>query len=52
MNGKKNLTSGIKEQENDIRKPYQKPAIIHELELEVHAGSPTNINPMELLDEE
>ena len=51
MKTEKNLTSDIKEQENDKVKPYQKPAIIHELELEVHAGSPVDDNPLDLLNE-
>lgn len=33
--------------EETERKPYQKPEIIHELELETRAGSPTNGLPDE-----
>lgn len=31
------------------KRPYTKPAIIHEFELEVHAGSPIPSDPMDLL---
>ena len=31
---------GRVEFQTDLRKPYEKPAIIHELELETRAGSP------------
>ena len=32
-----------KVQETENRKPYHKPQIIHELELEIRTGSPINI---------
>jgi hypothetical protein len=31
------------------RKPYSRPAITHELELETRAGSPTGIEPLDFL---
>lgn len=34
------------------KKPYIKPSIIHELELEVHAGSPIESDPLDLLPKE
>ncbi|MFQ5593657.1 MAG: hypothetical protein ACE5HA_05875 [Anaerolineae bacterium] len=32
------------------RKPYARPRIIHELELETRAGSPLGIDPLDPLD--
>ena len=38
--------------ESEQRKPYQKPEIIHELELEIQAGSPiNNPNPLDLFSD-
>ena len=31
------------------RKPYSKPAVTHELELETRAGSPAGIEPLDIL---
>ena len=33
------------ELQTDLRKPYEKPQIIHELELETRAGSPSPTPP-------
>jgi hypothetical protein len=38
------------EVQSDARKPYVKPEIIHELELETRAGSPTFTDPLDLLN--
>ena len=41
----------IEEQQEEIRKPYEKPAIIHDIELETRAGSPLDPpNPLEIFD--
>jgi hypothetical protein len=43
------------ELQTDLRKPYEKPQIIHELELETRAGSPIIgilPDPLNPLDEE
>lgn len=34
---------------SQTRKPYAKPKILHELELETRAGSPTGPNPLDPL---
>ena len=34
------------------RKPYSKPAVTHELELETRAGSPAGIEPLDILPKE
>jgi hypothetical protein len=34
-------------QEQETRKPYQKPEIIHEQELEIRTGSPISPNPLD-----
>ena len=37
--------------ETKERKPYRKPAIIHEVEIETRAGSPQGIpDPLDILD--
>ena len=46
----------IEEPKTDQRKPYEKPAVIHELELETKAGSPTtgvlpDLDPLALPDD-
>ena len=43
-----NMTETVASQENE-RKPYIKPGITHELELETRAGSPVGIPPLDLL---
>jgi hypothetical protein len=35
-------------EKNQTRKPYSKPQIIHELELETRAGTPLAPNPLDL----
>ncbi len=38
----------MQEHKRDERKPYEKPAIVHELELETRAGSPVGLpNPFD-----
>jgi len=35
-----------KSMENKIKKPYEKPMVIHESKLEVRAGSPLGFDPL------
>lgn len=43
-----NMTETVNN-ENTKRKPYSKPEVIHELELETRAGSPTGVDPIDIL---
>jgi hypothetical protein len=38
----------VPEKKETDRKPYSKPAVIHELELETRAGSPLGLPPLNL----
>ncbi len=38
-------------QESLFRKPYKKPQIIHELDLEIRTGSPINLNPIDIFND-
>lgn len=51
MAGITNLESAVLNAEEQKKLIYQKPDIIHELELEVRTGSPVDIDPLDMFNE-